>query len=110
MLTLWNQKEPDTPSSCLWQLGPGAGQQSLAPKIVDLQQAMCREGWFEIVQDDSVESQQGQHILQTVLARMAVILPAARVPLFLCSVQACSSSYPSIREAVIPFPINSLFD
>lgn len=29
---LWRQKEPDTSSSCLWQLGPWAGQWSFAPK------------------------------------------------------------------------------
>lgn len=48
MPTLWKQKEP---SYFLCHLGPCAGQQSLAPEIVDLQQAMCMARNYA---DDSV--------------------------------------------------------
>lgn len=53
--TLRTPKEADTPSSCLGQLGPWAGQRTLAPKTVNLQRVTCVEGWFEIVQDDTGE-------------------------------------------------------
>lgn len=64
---LRKQNEPHTPSPCLWQLGPWAAPWSFAPKTVDLQLVMYSGEWFEIVQDGSDETQQEQHMLQTVL-------------------------------------------
>lgn len=54
----WKQNEPNTPSLCLWQLGPWATQWSFAPKTMDLQQVTHTGEWFKIVQDGSDESQQ----------------------------------------------------
>ena len=52
-----------------WQLGPWAGQPESCFQDFGSPAGSTQEGWLEIVEDGSGESRQGQHILQTVLAR-----------------------------------------
>lgn len=111
MSSLGKQKELDAPSLYLWPLKPWAGQWSPAPKTLALQQVTHVEEWLETVQDVSGESQQGQHILQTILAgRWLSHFQPPECP------DSCTSSKPGppathqFWDALISCPINSPFD